>query len=69
MMPKVSPPCTADLSSIFIPVSAYAAAPISSKNTNMSKTSPDSAKPLIPAANSSMSAWNRPLADSTYRQL
>ena len=51
----MNPACTDSGSSTWKPVNAYAAAPISSKNTNIVKMSPAKAKPSIPVVNNSIS--------------
>ena len=61
---KLIPPWIGPRSSILYAVSAYATAPISSKNTTRLKRSPVSENPAIAARNTSISAWKRPSAAS-----
>ena len=61
-MAKLTAPCTGPSRSTWNPVSAYAAAPISSSQTKRLKRSPDMAKPHIAPRATSMSASKRRVA-------
>ncbi len=59
MIAKLMAPCTGPSRSTMKPVSAYAAAPISSSQTKRLKRSPDIAKPHIAPSATSISASKR----------
>ena len=67
MMAKLSAP-SSESASILCPVSAKAAVPINSKNTNSVNRSPLRQNPAIAPRNTSISAWKSAPTLSKYRQ-